>query len=268
MPRNATTPELDGQDSEPLKAIGPGAGTTIPTIHLSLQGKGGVGNSLVASILAQYFLYHGVEVHCLDTDPVNQTFSQYSALGAEHLELMHDGKIDSRGFDALMERLLSEDGIFIVDNGASTFIPLWSYIVENNVLELLRAAGRKLCVHTVVTGGQALGDTLKGFKSLADSSAERNILVWLNEYFGLIERDGKIFTEMLAYKESEPKVFGLVRIPKRNQDTFGRDIEDVIARKLTFEEAIRNGTASVMSKQRLKVVQRDLFEQLDRLSLL
>lgn len=122
MPRNATTPELDGQDSEPLKAIGPGAGTTIPTIHLSLQGKGG-GKSLVASILAQYFLNHGVEIHCLDTDPVNQTFSQYGALGAEHLELMHDGKIDSRGFDALMERLLAEDGIFIVDNGASTFIP-------------------------------------------------------------------------------------------------------------------------------------------------
>jgi len=155
-----------------------------------------------------------------------------------------------------------------VDNGASTFIPLWSYIVENNVLELLRSAGRRLCVHTVVTGGQALGDTLKGFKSLADSSAERNILVWLNEYFGLIERDGKTFNEMLAYKESESKIFGLVRIPKRNQDTFGRDIEEVIARKLTFEEAIRNGTATVMSKQRLKVVQRDLFEQLDQITLL
>ena len=115
---------------------------------------------------------------------MNQTFSQYAELAAEHLELMHDGKIDSRGFDVLMERLLTEDGIFIVDNGASTFIPLWSYIVENNVLELLRATGRRLCVHTVVTGGQALGDTLKGFKSLADSSADRNIVVWLNEYFG------------------------------------------------------------------------------------
>ena len=50
---------------------------------------------------------------------MNQTFSQYSELGAEHLELMHDGKIDSRGFDVLMERLLIEDGTFIVDNGAS-----------------------------------------------------------------------------------------------------------------------------------------------------
>ena len=266
MRRNAT--DFDSQDIEALKAVVSGGGTATPTIHLTLQGKGGVGKSLVSSILAQYFHQRGAEIHCIDTDPVNQTFSQYAELSAEHLKLMHDGKIDSRGFDILMERLLTEDGIFIVDNGASTFIPLWSYIVENNVLELLRATGRGLCVHTVVTGGQALGDTLKGFKSLADSSAERNIVVWLNEYFGLIERDGKTFTEMLAYKESESKIFGLVRIPKRNQDTFGRDIEEVISRKLTFEDAIRNGRASVMSKQRLKVVQRELFEQLDQMPLL
>jgi hypothetical protein len=116
-----------------------------------------------------------------------------------------------------------------------------------------------MCVHTVVTGGQALGDTLKGFKSLADSITERSMVVWLNEYFGLIERDGKTFTEMLAYKESESKIFGLVRIPKRNHDTFGRDIEDVITRKLTFEDAIRNGRALVMSKQRLKVVQPGIY---------
>jgi hypothetical protein len=266
MPQS--TGDFGKQDAGMSNTAVSGGELTTPAIHLTLQGKGGVGKSLVASILAQYFRHRGAEVRCLDTDPVNQTFSQYAELGAEHLALMHDGRIDSRGFDALMERLLTEDGIFIVDNGASTFIPLWSYIVENNVLELLRAAGRRLCVHTVVTGGQALGDTLKGFKSLADSSAERNIVVWLNEYFGLIERDGKTFTEMLAYQECAAKVFGLVRIPKRNQDTFGRDIEEVIARKLTFEEAIRNGRASVMSKQRLKVVQRDLFEQLDQMPLL
>lgn len=178
-------------------------------IHLTLQGKGGVGKSLVASILAQYFRHHGREVHCIDSDPVNQTFSQYAELGAEHLALMRNGRIDSAGFDVLIDRLLAEDGIFIVDNGASTFVPLWSYIVENNALETLAAAGRKLYVHTIVTGGQALGDTLKGFKSLADSSAERNIVVWLNEYFGVIERCGKTFTDMQAYKDSESKVFGL-----------------------------------------------------------
>jgi hypothetical protein len=238
------------------------------TIHLTLQGKGGVGKSLVASILAQYFRHHGREIRCIDSDPVNQTFSQYAELGAEHLAIMRDGRIDSGGFDILLHRLLTEEGTFIVANGASTFVPLWSFIVESKALDMLSDAGRKLYVHTIITGGQALGDTLKGFKSLADSSGERNIVVWLNEYFGVIERDGKTFTDMQAYKDCESKVFGLVHIAKRNPDTFGRDVEEVITRKRTFEDAIRNGTATVMSKQRLKMVQRDLFEQLDKLSLL
>ena len=43
-------------------------------IHLSLQGKGGVGNSLVASILAHYFRGRGRSIQCIDTDPVNRTF--------------------------------------------------------------------------------------------------------------------------------------------------------------------------------------------------
>jgi hypothetical protein len=133
MRRSVT--DFERQDVESSDAVRSGGELSPPTIHLTLQGKGGVGKSLVASILAQYFRHRGTEIHCVDTDPVNQTFSQYTELGAEHLELMHDGRIDSRGFDVLMERLLTEGGIFIVDNGASTFIPLWSYIVENNVLE-------------------------------------------------------------------------------------------------------------------------------------
>ena len=121
-------------------------------IHLSLQGKGGVGKSLVASILAQYFRGRGRSIQCIDTDPVNRTFAQYSGIDATRLELMRDGSIDVRGFDGLMERLLTEDGTFVIDNGASTFIPLWSYIVENQVIDILRQAGKRLYVHTVITG--------------------------------------------------------------------------------------------------------------------
>src|SRR4051812_14654472 len=42
-------------------------GTRANSIHLSLQGKGGVGKSLVASILAQYFRARGLAVRCIDT---------------------------------------------------------------------------------------------------------------------------------------------------------------------------------------------------------
>jgi CobQ/CobB/MinD/ParA nucleotide binding domain. len=219
------------------------------SIHLSLQGKGGVGKSLVASILAQYFRARGRAVRCIDTDPVNRTLFQYKALDVSRLELLREGSIDQRGFDSLMETLLTEDATFIVDNGASTFIPLWSYILENSAVDVLTRAGKQLYVHTIITGGQALLDTLHGFKSLAESTSERNIIVWLNEYFGRIERDGKSFEDMGAYRESEGKVFGSVHLTKRNQDTFGRDLEEVISRKFTLEEAIKDGPFSIMTKQ-------------------
>src|SRR5712691_2310752 len=92
-------------------------------IHMSLQGKGGVGKSLAASVLAQYFMARGRAVRCIDADPVNKTLFQYRALEAKPLQLLQDGAIDSRAFDQLMEELLTEDGPFIVDNGASTFVP-------------------------------------------------------------------------------------------------------------------------------------------------
>ena len=165
-------------------------------IHLTLQGKGGVGKSLVASVLAQYLREKGKEVRCIDTDPVNRTFAQYSALGADRLNLRDEhNRIEQRAFDSLIERFLTEDAAtFVVDNGASTFLPLWHYLLENSALDYLRQNGRRVYVHTVITGGQALLDTLNGFHELAQTTAERNIVVWVNEYFGRVEAEGKKFS--------------------------------------------------------------------------
>src|ERR1022692_3416605 len=182
------------------------------TIHLTLQGKGGVGKSLIAAVLAQYFREGGRDVRCIDTDPVNRTLAQYNALGADRLNLRDEhNRIDQRAFDGLMERFLTEDGgTFVVDNGASTFLPLWHYLLENNGLEYLREQGRKVYVHTIITGGQALLDTLNGFNELAQTTRERNIIVWVNEYFGRVEAEGKRFSDMAAYHANAEKVCGAV----------------------------------------------------------
>jgi hypothetical protein len=243
------------------------AGNGDSTIHLTLQGKGGVGKSLVAAILAQFFKNSGRDVSCIDTDPVNRTFAQYAALGADRLQLRDEhNRIDQRSFDVLMERFLTQDGAtFVVDNGASTFLPLWHYLLENNALDYLRGNGRNVFVHTVITGGQALVDTLNGFHELAQTTQERNIVVWVNEYFGRVEADGKKLSDMAAFRDNADKVCGAVVLAKRNQDTFGRDLEEMIAAKLTFQEAINDGKLTIMAKQRLKLVQRDIFEQLEKM---
>jgi len=133
---------------------------------------------------------------------------------------------------------------------------------------VLRGANRRLIIHTVVAGGQALGDTLAGFKSLAESCEPRSIVVWVNEYFGPVEKDGKTSSQMTAFLEHHDKVAGTVLIPRFSPDTFGRDLEDMIARKLTFGEIAWATGFTLMSKQRLRMIERELFEQLATLKLL
>lgn len=234
------------------------------TVHFTLQGKGGVGKSLISSFLAQYLqTVDGCEVKCVDTDPVNQTLVKYKALNAQYLNLRHESsKIDEREFDKLMERLMTEDGAFVVDNGASSFVPMSNYMIENNVIPMLKDAGREVYIHSVITGGQALMDTLHGFTVLAKQANTGNIIIWLNEFFGAIESNGKTFTEMKAYVDNKDQVKGVVRIAKRNQDTFGKDLELMAAKQLTFAEVINGDEFSLMAKQRIKTVQRDIFDQL------
>ena len=43
----------------------------MATIHFILQGKGGVGKSMIASMLYQALLHYEKEVQAFDTDPVN-----------------------------------------------------------------------------------------------------------------------------------------------------------------------------------------------------
>jgi hypothetical protein len=150
-----------------------------------------------------------------------------------------------------------------VDTGASTFIPLWHYILENQALDYLRERGKRVFVHSVITGGQSLNDTLAGFEQLAETTREKNIVVWLNEYFGSVLPDGSEFKDLAVCRKHAGKVHGTVAIVRRTADTFGRDVEEMISRKMTFEEALKGNGFTIMAKQRLRVVQRDLFEQLD-----
>src|SRR6185312_1196763 len=105
-----------------------------------------------------------------------------------------------------------------------------------------------------------------GFHELAQTTQGRNIVVWVNEYFGRVEADGKKLSDMTTFRENTDRICGAIVLAKRNQDTFGRDVEEMISAKLTFEEAIGECKLPIMAKQRLRLVQRDLFEQLENLA--
>lgn len=239
----------------------------MSTIHLTLQGKGGVGKSFVAALIAQFLreTRPDAPLRIIDTDPVNATLSNYAAFDVLHLKLQENGstRINERHFDQLMEMLLTEEATFVIDNGAASFVPLTNYLIENDAVNLLVDAGRHVVVHPVITGGQGLLDTLNGFSRLAEQMpAAVTLLVWLNEYFGDIAMDGKPFEQMAVYKKFKDRVSALVTIPRQSEDTFGRDVHEMLTRKLTFEQALADPDFTIMSRQRLKMTQRRLFDQL------
>lgn len=233
-------------------------------VHFTLQGKGGVGKSYVAAILAQHQKGANKDIICVDTDPVNCTFAEYKAFGATRIEIMEGSKINERNFDKLMELIIETDSDIIVDNGSSSFVPLSNYLIENQAIELLQEAGKEIFIHPVITGGQAMLDTLSGFDSLASQFTEHaKIIVWLNEYFGDIQSEGKAFEKMKVYQNHKERVDGIVKIPRINNDTFGQDVELMLKSKLSFDEAISSEDFKMMSKQRLKMVKKNIWSQLD-----
>jgi CobQ/CobB/MinD/ParA nucleotide binding domain len=233
-----------------------------------LQAKGGVGKSYVASIVAQYYRTRQRPVRCFDTDPGNATLAQYKALDVEHVsDLIQGGVINQKRFDPLIEKLLNGDGASIVDTGASTFLPFWNYVLENEVLPLLESQDRQVYMHCVVAGGQAMKDTLNGLDRLAQTTTQKTIIVWLNEFFGEVCEGSRPFEQFKLAQDLAPKLVGSVLIRKRNPDTFEDDVQQMLRNRLTFDEAIASGECSLVSKQRLQIIRRELFEQMDELDL-
>ncbi|RJG15267.1 hypothetical protein [Massilia cavernae] len=236
------------------------------TVHFILQGKGGIGKTLVSTILAQWLAGQDeTPLRCYDTDQENPTFSRYKAMNVKHVPVMTDNRmIDPKRFDALMIDILEEEGNCVIDNGANTFSPLMAYLLENDCFALLEDSGRKVYIHVIVGGGDTLHDTATGFVSTAKSTRVPLVL-WENEHFGLLQSAaGKVFTESQTYADNAGRVVGRVVLSQRNADTFGADLKKMNTARLTAGEVRASDKFNVMEKQRIKVIFRDLFEQLDK----
>ncbi|MDF7677075.1 AAA family ATPase [Neisseriaceae bacterium ESL0693] len=238
-------------------------------IHIILQGKGGVGKSMIAAMIAQYKISKGQKPLCIDTDPVNSTFESYQVLNVQRLDILDDDEINTRNFDTLVELIASTKNDVIIDNGSSSFVPLSSYLIGNQVPALIQEMGHELIVHSVITGGQAFLDTLNGFNTLAKQfPAECVFMVWLNPYWGPIEHGNKSFEDMKAYTDNKARVAAIIQIPTLKEETYGRDFSEMLHGRQTFDEALADSTLTIMTRQRLKIVKSQIFQQLENVVVL
>lgn len=232
--------------------------------HFIMQGKGGVGKSLIASLLFQYLQEHGAAVSGCDTDPINTSFACYKIFNVKVLNIMKGDDIDARVFDELIEYICSrpEEAHVVVDVGASCFVSICSYIKESDAFEVLRAQGHQPLIHTVVTGGQSMAETMANLQALAGHFFGIPIVVWLNSYFGEITLNGQKFHDFKLYEELESALRAVIEIPALKPGTFGRDFEELLARHESFDAAI-NSSLPLMTRSRLAFIWRNLDRAID-----
>lgn len=234
-------------------------------VNLILMGKGGVGKSLISLMIAQYLKSHGHLIYCADTDPVNATFSMFKALEVEHINICDQSmQVDARRFDVLIDRLLTHEGESVIDNGASSFLPLVHYLNESETIRLLEEAGCKVVIHAPLVGGAASRETIAGLKAILDSTPA-DVVVWENEYFGSMLVDGVRVADTPAFKKYNSRILGTINLVNRTESTFGKDMQTMLQKRLTFEEALASDELFIIPKQRLTMVRRDIFSQLENI---
>lgn len=234
------------------------------SVHLVLAGKGGVGKSLISSLLAEYLMDRGTDTRCFDTDPTNPTFTGFQAFRVEPVRLYNDRTINEAAFDYIIERTISEPVSTVIDNGATTFIPLTHYLHDNQALAVLIENGLRVVVHSVIYGGEARNMTLQNFGDLVEALPPGvDVVVWLNEHKGAITNDkGESFENMPIYQKYKSMIKGIITLPPPKSTLFDQDLQMIRSRFLTFAEAANDPSIGIMSRQRLKVLRQEFFQSI------
>lgn len=172
--------------------------TEIPTLEASPQAhvhliggeKGGVGKSMVARLLAQYFIDHSTPFLGFDTD------RSHGALLRFYAGYASPALVDRyEALDLIIESCVDQPGRrVLVDLAAQTHEPLTRWIEESGVLDLADVSGLAIHYWHVMDSGRDSVDLLKKlldrFGRRLDYVLVRNQL--RGDDFSLLERSGEL----------------------------------------------------------------------------
>jgi ribulose-5-phosphate 4-epimerase/fuculose-1-phosphate aldolase len=87
------------------------------------------------------------------------------------------------------------------------------------------------------------------------------------EYFGEVESDEKKCEDMVVYSRHRHKFAGAMLIPQHNLQIWGEDVREMLERRMTFREAIESQLFNLVTKQRLQILRREIYKQLDQIQM-
>ncbi len=230
-------------------------------VHIILAAKGGIGKTYIASLLAQYAANAGKPMQVLDLDQSNAMLARIPSLHAEKIDLLTDSRFDSVKFDAVVKRMATEPGPYLLDVGASTYQDVLRYLTKYKILGLLAAQKRRVLIHSVIVGGPEMPDTVSNFNDMAASVQGKQVIVWVNPLRGPVRSGGKDFHEMSVFENNTSKVLGLVELALPDEATMA-DLHQLALHGGTLLTANDVEELDFITKHRLGVHKDELFDNI------
>ncbi|MAF14816.1 MAG: mobilization protein [Marinomonas sp.] len=220
-------------------------------VHFVGGEKGGVGKSMTARLLAQYYIDHELPFLGFDCDASHGTFSRFYSDFASPVVI---GEEDS--LDGLLEAMeANPDKDLIIDLAAQAAKPLGDWIDDTDVFGLLDEMDYQVCLWHVMDDG---ADSVLLLDQLLEryQQPELEFIVVQNLGRGT---DFSRFQKSDTFKKAQQRDAFIIELPK---------LQSKLTQKIDFNNssfwAVANNRSlmNIAERQRMKVWLRNAYEQL------
>jgi len=158
-----------------LIALDPGAGLVstrfVSHIHFVGGEKGGVGKSVVARLLAQWFIDRSLPFAAVDGDLSHGALVRMYADYSQSVDLT-----DPSSADQIIDRALGADRRVLIDLPAQSIRSLWTWLSEANVFAFAKETGIRMSFWHVSDGGFASVGEIERALSLFGDRFEHKVV--------------------------------------------------------------------------------------------
>lgn len=237
--------------------------------HVIGATKGGIGKSLSASILTQYFRQNDIAVDAVDADPQAPKLSLIKALNAPLLPLIEYGEIKQSAFDPTFSHIIKSKNSTLIDTGSGAFLPILKYMRDNQLFDLLQQVKKQLYFHVIVISGPEKNNTAKGAAELLEKTkgTGTKVVIWQNERNGIPLFAGIGIEETGWYQNNRDQITGIVKIRDYNNTAFAADFLTMMEENLTYQEIMdgKSDSFDFMRQNRINRIFMDVYSELDKI---
>lgn len=247
--------------------------STMNTMHIVVQGKGGAGKTTCCVHIAQVLTENISEsltgkeklssrLRIYDTDPSNQSLSAFRGINVEMVNLLDaDENIDKAKFDPVFNAFLEGNHDVVMDTGSSNFHAFMSYMNINDIVNVALENNKCVIFHVPINHDSSYLDTCQSLDKICKTFKQANIVVWSNVY--ATKKDQvRDFTKTQAYLEN-PNILGVVEIRAMDSDTEALDFTKMLKNYLTYDEVTTSSEFNFLQKKRLSNIYKEISGQLN-----